>query len=367
MGELSNQRYEAFAQGRCRGLGVMEAYRAAGYEGDSAQAASRISQHPEVKGRLLELHNAAGSVIAYERAEAIRDLVGIIKARPCDAAEEHPLCEVRSGKAGKYHRFPSKLRAMARLIRIMGWAERAGRTDAEAGEKAPDRMRSIMENATRSGANCPWTATRHRKGASQHDGCGEEDTEEAEERMKREEEDDTCVPPRADGLLTPRQEAYAQGRARGLSVMKAYQAAGYQGHSAKFGPRIQAHPAVQGRIEALREMATKAEPDGTYKKHEAINDLITIIRAAPVEANEENPLCETRMGVEGLYYRFPCKIHAFSLLARVMGWEAWKDGDASGTAGAGDGVGVDERDGLDRFFERYFEMGEDESAGEEGN
>src|SRR5436190_4820419 len=123
MSALLNPRHEAFAQARFNGMPVMEAYRAAGYEGETAPVASKISQHPEVKARLMELHNAAAKVMAYERLDAIKDLVAIIKARPSEAAKDHPLCEVRTGRNGEYHRFPSKLRAMARLVKIMGWDE----------------------------------------------------------------------------------------------------------------------------------------------------------------------------------------------------------------------------------------------------
>ncbi len=77
------------------------------------------------------------------------------------------------------------------------------------------------------------------------------------------------------------------------------------------------HPAVKARLAALRKAAEDAVP---YKKHEAINDLITMIHASPAEAGPDNPLCETRMGHEGPYYRFPCKLAAIMQLVRLMGW-----------------------------------------------
>src|SRR6187455_3303741 len=121
MKPLQNPRHEAFAQARFSGMGVMEAYHAAGYVGTVAQLATKVSQHPDVKARIMELHNAAATVVAYEKLDAIKDLVSIIKARPSEAAPEHPLCEVRTGRQGQYHRFPSKLRALSRLAKIMGW------------------------------------------------------------------------------------------------------------------------------------------------------------------------------------------------------------------------------------------------------
>ncbi len=77
------------------------------------------------------------------------------------------------------------------------------------------------------------------------------------------------------------------------------------------------HPAVKARLAALRKAAEDAVP---YKKHEAINDLITMIHASPAEAGPDNPLCETRMGHEGPYHRFPCKLAAILQLIRLMGW-----------------------------------------------
>src|SRR3954462_4356497 len=105
MSALISPRHEAFAQARFSGMSVMEAYRAAGYEGATPQVASCVSQHPEVKARLRELHNRAGTIMAYERADAIKDLVAVIKAPPCSASEDHPLCETRSGRNGTYSRF----------------------------------------------------------------------------------------------------------------------------------------------------------------------------------------------------------------------------------------------------------------------
>src|SRR3954469_499671 len=150
MSALTNSRHEAFAQARFSGMSVMEAYRAAGYEGATPQVASAVSQHPEVKARLMELHNKAATIMAYEKDDAIRDLVSVIKGRPCDAAAGNPLCEPRSSKDGPCYRFPSKLRAMARLIRIMGWADvnKQGQ-DADA---PPDRFRHWLSTERRRNA-----------------------------------------------------------------------------------------------------------------------------------------------------------------------------------------------------------------------
>jgi hypothetical protein len=288
MKPLSNPRHEAFAQARFSGLGVMEAYRTAGYVGELPQLATKVSQHPEVKARIMELHNAAATVVRYEKLDVIKDLVSIIKARPSEASPEHPLCEVRTGRQGQYHRFPSKLRAMARLAKIMGWDEPL-KVEIDAEDVEPDRM-MIKLQEIRTQGRVPSAAQ-----------------EPPEERVS----DDPNAP------LTPLQEAFAQGRFLGMGVMEAYKAAGYTGDSPQRASRVNHHPAVKARIAQLRKAAEDALP---YKKYEAVNDLIAIIHASPSEASADNPLCEMRMGHEGPYYRLPCKLAAIMQLVRLMGW-----------------------------------------------
>ena len=302
MNPLANPRHEAFAQARFSGMPVMEAYHAAGYVGSLPQVASKVSQHPDVKARLMELHNAAAKVMAYERLDAIKDLLTIIKARPSEAKPDHPLCEVRTGRDGQYHRFPSKLRAMARLVKIMGWDEPP---KAEVEEAPPDRLTALLMTV-RKGNRADDTA--------EDDHEDELDTTPANTGI----DTDTDASTHADAPLTPRQEAFARARFSGMGVMEAYQAAGYLGQSAERASRVNCHPPVAARLAQLRQAAEDAQP---YKRHEAINDLIAIVHASPEEASENNPLCETRMGHEGAYYRFPCKLAALMLLVRVMRWQ----------------------------------------------
>jgi hypothetical protein len=309
MTPLENPRHEAFAQARFSGLSVMDAYHAAGYVGETPQIASKVSQHPDVKARLMELHNAAAKVMVYERNDAIQDLLTIIKARPSEATSDHPLCEVRTGRNGTYHRFPSKLRAMARLVKIMGWDEPA---KVEAEEPEPtDRLTQILLKA--------------RQGDQESHNSGEDHEDELDTPAKTAPDSDqggphsplcgSGNPPNAP--LTPRQEAFARARFSGMGVMEAYQAAGYLGNSPDRASRVSQHPPVVARLAQLRKEAEDMLP---YKKHEAINDLIAMVHATPDEANAEHPLCEMRMGNEGPYYRFPCKLHALMLLVRVLGW-----------------------------------------------
>jgi hypothetical protein len=299
--QLTNTRHEAFAQARFSGMSVMDAYRAAGYTGHCPKVASGVSQHPDVKARLMELHNAAGTIMAYERLDAIKDLVAIIKAAPSEASEHHPLCEKRSSRHGHYHRFPSKLRALARLIRIMGWDDKLPDPDDDDDcERTVDTLKEWL-----------W---RERNRHKQHhtNATDPNDPDAADEWYEpREPHREVCGP------LSPRQEAFAQARFAGMKVMEAYRAAGYTSEAPQRASRVNCHPLVQARVAALRKAAEDMLP---YKRHEAVNDLIALVHASPEEASPTNPLCETRMGHEGPYHRFPCKLAAFGLLSRLMRW-----------------------------------------------
>jgi hypothetical protein len=57
-----------------------------------------------------------------------------------------------------------------------------------------------------------------------------------------------------------------------------------------------------------------------YQKEDAIADLVTMIHALPSDANAAHPLCERHMTSLGPYHRFPMKLAALLLLARMLGW-----------------------------------------------
>ena len=288
---LTNSRHEAFAQNRFSGMSVMDAYRAAGFVGQSPQVASSVSRHPDVKARILELHNAAATVIAYERLDAIRDLVTIINAKPSEATPDHPLCEARTGRQGKYHRFPSKLRAMARLVKIMGWDE--PRPEDEDDEPQPDPIKELLIRIRSKGQ-----PPKHNPDSA-------------------DEWDPNGAPVDPSAPLSPKQETYAQARFQGLGVQEAYEMAGFTGDPSRRAWRISRHPAVKARLAALRKAAEDALP---CRRHEIVNHLITIVQASPDEAGPDHSLCEKRMGHDGPYYRFPCKLAAFTLLVKLMRW-----------------------------------------------
>jgi hypothetical protein len=310
MPALANSQHEAFAQARFGGMSVMEAYRAAGYEGAAPQTASKVSQHRDVRARLMELHNAAATVVTYERMDLIRDLVTIIKASPDEATEDHPLCEVRTGRQGKYHRFPSKMSALSRLVKIMGWDEPGDDSEEDEGEPPRDTLREWLFRER----NRHQLARIRNADPLDPDAADEwhEPTEPADgETQATRLSAAPCAP------LSPKQEAFAQARFAGMGVQQAYQAAGYGSNCPQRASRVNRHPAVKARLAALRKAAEDALP---YKKHEAINDLIAIIHASPAEAAPDHPLCETRLGNDGPCYRFPCKLVAIMLLIRLMRW-----------------------------------------------
>jgi hypothetical protein len=135
-------RQEAFARARCHGMGVMEAYKAAGYPGVTANLAWRLHAMPAVRDRIRELNRDVEKATGYRRQHAIQDLVSIVHARPSEASPKHPLCEMRMTSWGEYHRFPSKLGAMVLLASLLGWH------DPEREEEPPDpdaKFRALAE------------------------------------------------------------------------------------------------------------------------------------------------------------------------------------------------------------------------------
>jgi hypothetical protein len=57
------------------------------------------------------------------REQTVRALSGIIQARPSEASLENPLCEMVVTKVGSAAVFPSKLGAIAQLVKMCGWNE----------------------------------------------------------------------------------------------------------------------------------------------------------------------------------------------------------------------------------------------------
>lgn len=297
MPALTLPQHEAFAQARFSGQSVMDAYHTAGYKGESPKLASAISQLPEVKARILELHNAAATVVAYHKIDAIKDLLTIIHARPSEATADHPLCELRMNRHGEYYRFPSKLKAVARLLKLMGWEDPPPPDEAE---MEPDRLAELLHLV--------------RQGSKADD---PQSLAEDELPTPPSSPDPSSAPEATDEPLTPRQEGFAQLRFSGMGVMEAYTAAGYTGTSPQRAYRVSQHPPVKARIAWLHREAAAAMP---CRRHELINDLVTIIQATPAEAGPDHPLCELRMSHEEPYFAFPNKLHALTLLIRLMGW-----------------------------------------------
>jgi hypothetical protein len=112
-----------FAQGRFAGQGVWEAYKNAGYVGNTRVAAVFISQLRRVQERIAELNGDLAAAAGYGKEDVVSDLVRIIRARPEEEGPNHPMCEQRRCAGGTYYRFPSKLRALALLARVKGWYE----------------------------------------------------------------------------------------------------------------------------------------------------------------------------------------------------------------------------------------------------
>jgi hypothetical protein len=332
MSLLANEAHEAFAQSRFAGHTLVEAHQTAGLGGDKV-AASRLARLPEVRERIAELYRERAAETAYDKSSAVRDLLTIIHTSPADAEEagaEHPLCEVRMGKDGPYHRFPPKLQAMARLIRLMDWdnVTGSGPNEADEAEKRDtltDWLAAIRSGRLRNAAASDPEPQRH-EGLSD----GPTDVETAIATMKRRiyGDDpakqgnairgmDTTSVNSGGEALTPKQEAFANARVKGLGVMAAYHAAGYEGDTPNLAWRLNSLPKVKARI---AELNGTVEAVTGYGKDDAVRDLVAIVHARPQDATPDHPLCEVRMTSWGKYHRFPSKLSALILLARVCSW-----------------------------------------------
>lgn len=120
MAVLEKPRFEKFAQARFRGFNIQRAYVLAGYKPDR-KGASILNRRPEVKARIAELNADAARAATYEKVDAIRDIIAIIRARPTDGGPDNHLCNRHMSSRGEYFTFPDKLRAIERLARMLNW------------------------------------------------------------------------------------------------------------------------------------------------------------------------------------------------------------------------------------------------------
>lgn len=70
---LKNARYERFAQERAKGTSIIDAYTAAGYKADHANA-RRLSEYKAVKARIRELQSAAASAAVLTAQDIAKQL-----------------------------------------------------------------------------------------------------------------------------------------------------------------------------------------------------------------------------------------------------------------------------------------------------
>jgi hypothetical protein len=316
---LENHAHEIFAQARFAGKSLEEAQAEAGLRGDKS-VASRLGRTAEVRERIAELYRERAARTAYEKTNAVRDLLAILHTAPADADEDNPLCEVRMGKEGTYHRLPPKLQAMARLMKLMGWDEPPP-PQPEAERR--DTLRDWLA-AERSGRLKGIPREPDDPDAARRE--GPMDVEKVIAKMKAQIYANELAPttanngkpsPTTASALTPKQEAFAVARVKGLGVMAAYHEAGFAGDTPNLAWRLNQMPKVRARI---AELNGAVEAETGYGKDDAVRDLLAIIQARPREAGPDHPLCERRMTSWGEYHRFPSKLAALTLLARLCGW-----------------------------------------------
>src|SRR5436190_11484374 len=105
-------------------------------------------------------------------------------------------------------------------------------------------------------------------------------------------------------LENPQHEAFSQARFAGKSLLEAHYVAGYAGDRVGANEINQLFEVKERIAELYREAASQT----IYDKTHAVRDLLAIVHACAADANAGNPLCEPRLGKEGLYYRFPPKL-----------------------------------------------------------
>jgi hypothetical protein len=208
---------------------------------------------------------------AYNRDNAIRDLVAIIHARSTEAGEDNPLCEVRLGKNGLHYRFPPKLQAMSRLMKLMGWNE-----PVKVEVELQDNFIALL-------------ARIRRRPASPEDAIIAPATSE---------------PIRPTGPISPNPPGTDSQHDCTTSAQPS--------------PAADHPSAVKPTAGSNGGVATA----NNYSRDDAVRDLVTIIRARPSEATPDHPLCEERLTAWGSYHRFPSKLAAMTLLFRILGWHA---------------------------------------------
>ncbi|HEY5742319.1 MAG TPA: terminase small subunit [Terrimicrobiaceae bacterium] len=121
---LANAKHELFSQLVASGKSEMSAFAEAGYSARSAkQNAHRLSENEGIKARIAELKGRTAEKCEATRAEVLKFLVGVVRAKPSEAGFENPLCESVITKAGPTAAFPSKLGALAQLAKMCGWNE----------------------------------------------------------------------------------------------------------------------------------------------------------------------------------------------------------------------------------------------------
>jgi hypothetical protein len=303
MAALENPQHEAFAQARFAGQSLEQSSNTAGLrtgDGGAQTSASRLARLPEIQERIAELYRDRVAEVSYNKAAAVRDLLSILHTPPSETDEHHPLCEVRMGRNGAYHRLPSKLQALSRLIKLMGWDD-VVKVGPPCQDTMTERIADIREGRLGPQINL------------------ESSPEPSPSPSPAPTPTPTPTPsPDPQLPLPPKQEAYVIARLKGMGVKESYAAAGFSGTSAILAWRLNDTPEVKARIKSLRR---KLQDVTRYKKEDAVRDLTVIILSSPADASPNHPLCERRKTSWGEYHRFPSKLSAILLLSRLLGWQ----------------------------------------------
>ena len=119
-------------------------------------------------------------------------------------------------------------------------------------------------------------------------------------------------------LRKPKDEAFCQAVASGLSLAEAYRRASGKARDADVrGSEFVVRRGIKERINEIREeQAAKCE----MTKDQFRRFLVSVILAKPEDASFNNPLCEVAMTKAGPTAVFPSKLAAAVQLAKLTGW-----------------------------------------------
>ena len=142
-----NARWEKYSLGRVNGLSVREAYRNAGYEGESWASASKIENKPLVKQRVQWLREQAAERVVTSNAVSRSELIESIRDTRKLAKEGTPVVDKHGVEVGIRRDLSAANRADEILAKMHGFmldVTRNETLDEELEGKSPDDLKVFV-------------------------------------------------------------------------------------------------------------------------------------------------------------------------------------------------------------------------------